>query len=344
MRGVLDRLRSQDEGVATLLVVLMMVGVLIPLAAIGIDLAGAYANRRQMQNAADAGAMAGASVVSKALYSSVTVDGSAAAALDSTVSAVVRSNGGDSASGDYSCQVINASNSPIATCSDTGSWAVAGSGAVGVRVTAGSSTQSIFAGFLGANRLSARTVAAARVQPLIAGSGPFLVCYNDQKVNGDGGADLPNLLLSNEPPYAVNPSAIGENYLIHGPQISDCGLGDSSFKGLADDPQNPFTLPGWVQTNTGDKAGPIRVLVAGQSFCTDVDQVGCVAVLPICVSASAHGHNAELYCVTWGAFEITQASKNSHRGRFVGTVTVAGGQGGDGLPQFGKPSLVKLVE
>lgn len=343
MNGVLVKLRREDDGVAAVLVVLLMVGILIPLAAIGVDIAGAYANRRQMQNAADAGSMAGANVISKALYSSSSPSGAVAATLETVVRSVVTSNGGDASGSNFSCRVINTAGNEIGGCGDTASWAYAGSGAVGVRVTAGSATQSVFAGIFGTDQLTAKTVAAARVQPLLAGSGPFLVCYHNQKASGNG-ADLPDILLSANSPYPVNPNAIGVNFLIHGPQISDCGLKDSSFKGLADDPQNPFTLPGWVQTNTGDKAGPIRVLVAGKSMCTDPDQVGCVAVLPLCTRADDHGHNAQLYCVTWGAFEITQANASTHQGRFLGTVTVAGGQGGDGVPQFGKPSLVKLVE
>jgi Flp pilus assembly protein TadG len=344
MNGVMGRLRREDDGVATVLVVLVMVGILIPLAAIGVDIAGAYANRRQMQNAADAGALAGANVISKALYTSTTPNIGVAATLDSVVRSVVTSNGGDGSGSNFSCRVINTGVNEIGGCADTASWAHAGSGAVGVRVTAGSATQSVFAGIFGTDKLTAKTVAAARVQPLLAGSGPFLVCYDNQKAGGNGGTDLPDILLSDNAPYPGNPAAIGVNYLIHGAQISDCGLDDSSFKGLADDPQDPFTLPGWVQTDTGDKAGPIRVLVAGQSRCTDPDQVGCVAVLPVCTKAQGQAHNAKMYCVSWGAFEITQASANSHRGRFLGTVTVAGGQGGNGLPQFGKPSLVKLVE
>jgi hypothetical protein len=213
-----------------------------------------------------------------------------------------------------------------------------------VRVTSGTSQQSFFGGIAGVGRSGAGAVAAARTQPLVKGSGPFLVCYQQQQ-DGDSGPPLPPLLLGSPPvaPYPVNPAAIGQTYLVHGPQVSDCGLRDSSFKGLADDPQAPYSLPGLVDTDTGTQAGPVRVKVAGTT-CTDVDTIGCVVILPICVDATEHGHNARMFCVVWGGFKISQVSANEHSAVFLGTVDVAGGQGGVGVPEFGKPSVTKLTE
>jgi hypothetical protein len=51
-----------------------------------------------------------------------------------------------------------------------------------------------------------------------------------------------------------------------------------------------------------------------------------------------------MFCVAWGGFKISQVSANEHSAVFLGTVDVAGGQGGVGVPEFGKPSVTKLTE
>jgi hypothetical protein len=39
-------------------------------------------------------------------------------------------------------------------------------------------------------------------------------------------------LQSSSSPWNVNPSAFGQEFLIHDPQVENCGVPNNSFKGL----------------------------------------------------------------------------------------------------------------
>jgi Flp pilus assembly protein TadG len=318
--------------------------VFVGLAAVVVDLGVAYANRRQMQNAADAAALAATQQLQKAIFGA-TVDLAAAGQVDGVARTTVADNGGD-LDAKFRCRVIRPDDSEIADCTATSTWAATGAGAVGVRVTAGHQVSTFFAGIFGSDSTTASTVAAARVQRVAQASGPFLVCSSAQYDDGHGhaGSPLPDLMVKVDGQWQVNTAAIGQVYLLHGPQVSTCGATDDDFKGLADDPQDPYALPAYVQTDTGNHAGPVRVQVAG-STCTDVDTIGCAFLTPVCVDDPAPtgaGHNLKLYCVAWGAFEIDQAAANKHTGKFLGTVNVIGP--GGGTPTPGDPTVVSLVQ
>ncbi|MGA7672419.1 MAG: TadG family pilus assembly protein, partial [Nitrolancea sp.] len=113
--------------------------------------------------------------------------------------------------------------------------------------------------------------------------------------------------------YSIAPAAYGQTFLLHGPQVADCGNKSNSFKGLADPDSNyGKSIPGWFDTLTGTKAGPTRVRVNGIQGCDvgTTDPNGCVLIVPIASQAS----NGEFYVVTIGAFLVTQSHANAHVG------------------------------
>jgi hypothetical protein len=181
---------------------------------------------------------------------------------------------------------------------------------------------------------------AATVQPLVGQDAPLYACAFGQS---DGRTASADLFLGSPGSYTINPAAIGQRYLLHGPQISDCGLGGSSWKGDAG--TGPFQLPGWLPLSTGVRAGPIRSQIAGQTVCGSSLFLGCALVLPVCDrSNGGTGTNGQLYCDAFGAFRLVEETSNSQTFQFLGRVTVTNGQGGAGIPGPNDVRVVKLIK
>jgi Flp pilus assembly protein TadG len=153
----------------------------------------------------------------------------------------------------------------------------------------------------------------------------------------------------NGPVY--NPSLGAPVLELHGPQVDECGLGSNGWKGIGND---NVTLPSWLPITTGDRAGPTRVSISGQPGCSasdlSSDPTGCVLLLPICTQSNGgSGSNGQLYCVTWGAFELLNASVHGGSGNeqylgFLGTGTASVGQTGSGPPTKDSVVVVQLVQ
>src|SRR5438067_1266981 len=171
---LVHRARRDEQGFSIVLVALLMVAMLI-IAAIALDGGQAYADHRQMQNAADAAALAGARALEGVRFrGSLTTDVNAQALAQAT------NNGASSSASHYSCAVIDKSQNTIAACTDTSTWSdpVTIRRAVGVSVHAGKIRTSAFGGVIGAHSLSVDGAAAASIQPLTGGDSPFMVCGN----------------------------------------------------------------------------------------------------------------------------------------------------------------------
>lgn len=202
---------------------------------------------------------------------------------------------------------------------------------------------------LGIATFSAAATAKAQVEALRGAATPFMICGRS---SASGGQEPPPLVYdaSQNPPWVVNygqvpgtPSALGATYHLHGLQVPDCGGPSNSFKGLADDSQT-FALPGWWQTKTGDRAGPVRQAPAGASACTGGIADGCTLIVPLCdQSNGGTGSSFQMHCDRMGAFRIVNSSANSHDGVFLGNAVVTGGQGG-GRPLPGEVRMIKLTE
>jgi Flp pilus assembly protein TadG len=335
--NIVRRARRDEQGLSLVLVALLMVAMLT-IAAIALDGGQTYSDRRQMQNASDAAALAGTRALEVARFR-----GGSTAAVDTTASSEASNNGADIsvAGGHYVCTVIDKNNNDIAACSNTAVWAAAANvvNAGGVRVKAGRNRITSFATVIGIGSLSVNTTAAATIQVLTGADSPFMVCGNPLK-----GAESPPLLVADatQPTgWQVNSAAIGSTYNLHGPQISNCGAGSNSFKGLA---SGPVSLPQWVDAVTGVRAGPTRSLVAGINGCSGTNLDECILLVPICSDGRGQGSSTQLYCVGWGSFLVHQTGANKHTGDFRGAADAIGGPTGTGDPNAGTVNVVKLIQ
>ena len=366
------RRRSRDEEGVVLVLIAVGLVVFLGVAAVAIDLGVGYASSRQMQNSADAAAMAGAQELECLKFTPATnsvgcqVYPATSAAVGSVVTSTATANGADSSQ--LTCEVISGylpGSTPdyqvIAPCSDTAAWVpylnstdAAGNEADGVYVETGTTEQAVFGSSTGVRHLTQQRQAAATVQSLAGGGAPLLACaYNqtDQKT----GQPAPNLLLpssTSSTGYVVNPAAVynsstqSPQYFLHGPHVSDCNLSSSAWKGLADEGQAWPDLPGYLPILTGDKAGPTRVAIANQQDCASVDgSTGCVLVLPICtLSNGSSGINGSLYCVGYGAFQLLSSNANSQNFAFLGLANASSGITSTGNPDPNGVNVVTLIQ
>ncbi|MBV8979693.1 MAG: pilus assembly protein [Acidimicrobiia bacterium] len=341
----LVRRAQRDEGGFSIVIVALLMVAMLTVAALAVDGGQAYADHRQMQNAADAGALAGTRALESARFrGGLTTDVNTQAVNEAL------NNGAGSSTGQVTCTVIDKNANTIAACTNTTTWASSAnvSKAVGVKVTAGKTRVTALGGVIGVGSLSTSGTAAATIQPLTGGDAPFMVCGNAAFSD----TESPPLLVtdSSQPSgWQVNtgqnapttPTAIGNTYDLHGPQVGGCGSHSNSFKGLAN---GPFTLPSWVNDSPGVRAGPTRSLVASQSGCSGSTLDNCYLLVPICSNGQGSGSGVQLYCVAWGTFLVHQVSANKHTGVFVGGFDATGGSTGTGDPNAGTVNVVKLIQ
>src|SRR5438270_6948923 len=156
------RARRDEQGMSIVMVSLLMVAMLI-IAAIALDGGQGYADHRQMQNAADAAALAGARALEVARFR-----GGSTTNVNAQALAQATNNGASSSTTHYTCTVIDKNKNAIADCTDTTTWASSGNvpRAVGVSVKAGKDRTTAFGGVIGVGSLSVNSTAAAAIQPL----------------------------------------------------------------------------------------------------------------------------------------------------------------------------------
>ena len=366
------RRRSREEdGVVLVLLAVGMV-VFLGVAAVAIDLGVAYASSRQMQNAADAAAMAGAQELECLKFTPPSntvgcqVYPATAAAVASVVTSTATTNGADASQ--LTCNVISGyvpGTTPdyqvIGPCSDPSSWTpylnsvdAAGQEADGIYVETGTTEHAIFGGSTGVRNLTQQRQAAATVQSLVAGGSPLLACAYNQTDQQKGGS-APDLLVSSASSvsgYAVNPAAVynsatnGPQYLLHSPQVDQCGLHSSGWNGLANESQAWPILPGYLPILTGTKSGPVPTALANQQNCASLSgSFGCVLVLPICLTSNGtSGINGTLFCVTYGAFKLLSGTSNSQEFGFIGLANASSGVTAQGNPDANGVNVVTLVQ
>lgn len=382
MRRIVQVARRRSRGEDGVVLVLLAVGMVVFLgvAAVAIDLGVAYASSRQMQNAADAAAMAGTQELECLKFSPPSntlgcqVYPATAAAVASVVSSTATANGADASQ--LTCSVISGyipGTTPdyqvIGPCSDPASWTpylnsddAAGQQADGVYVETGTTEHAIFGGSTGVHNLTQQRQAAASVQSLAGAESPLLACAFNQTVGGvSGGTPLPDLLVtsaSSPTGYAENPAAIynpatqSPQYDLHDTHVDTCNLSSAGWKGVADGSQTWPTLPAWLPSlKTGDTAGPIQAEIANAPACTSSNKGtisgsgDCVLVLPICTNSNGgSGTNGDLYCVGYGAFELLSGTSNSQEFGFLGAANASGGVTGQGNPDPNGVNVVTLIQ
>jgi Flp pilus assembly protein TadG len=357
----------RDSGV-TLILVSLLLTVLVVMAAFAVDGGRAYANRRQMQNAADLAAVAGTRYYATHRFLATPpgdVQGVVAAVVDQATT-----NKSDITPEQLDCWMVDASTTPrrlplgnpIDICDNpTTAWA-SFSGASGVEVSAARTQDTFLVKVIDIDSLSASAQATATMQPLVAavGGAPFIVC-GYKPAGGfdivDGSGDV----FQSTPP-------LNTLYPIQGPDpgsgkkdsgVPDCGAGGNAFDGTGD--HEPPVIGQWVDAGNGNGfSEEILTAVVGSSPCTPDMTVanGCRMVLPIANAGRATGSKIEMFIVTFGVFEIYgRGSGPKHPlcetlgnpapkycGRLLAAVEVSGGTGGQGEVEKDDLYLIKLVE
>jgi hypothetical protein len=290
------------------------------------DLGVAFAQRRSMQNAADAGAYAVARVVAKAV---------ADPGLSARAEAEALGDANGMGSADpvvEECVYVDDAGQPVGDCA-----APVPAAATGGRVTVREEHPTFFLRALpGAPAaVTTRATAVAHVRRFVPpGDGPFLVCGVGTALAGGGSLSI--LLGDPATGWAFNPAAVGRVFSIHAPNphdFADCGERGALFKGLADTAANAGkTLPPatWFDVKEGDAAGTVSADVAGVQGCRAGGVVvDCVVFLPIVVPKPPGDHPKQLLAVRYGAFYVTQPKSNTHHGEFLGGyIVTAAGQAG----------------
>lgn len=344
----------QDDGVSAILVCLFIVFLIIPVAAVSVDLSNAYSNRRQMQNAADAASQAGAQYMNEVRLGLVTTL-TPGADLDKAVAAVAGDNDSDTTS-PYACYVatVDYTTSPPSitegpTCQ---SW-TGDPSYTAVSVHTHRTVSTFFAGALGiggtgsgSSSTSAAAQAAATVQKVAGAVSPFALCAEAYS-NGANGSPLPydpTQDLLNEAGTALNLSTppIGNSYMIWGngggqSGLNRCGLGSSAWDGRicsasGTDCSDPIVLPGDIQVSTGAKVGPTVSLVAGYPGCSPTALSGgepfspCGLAAPVCSGSNGStGTNGILHCIAWGAFVLSSTDGKSINAEYEGAANILNG-------------------
>lgn len=315
-----------DDGMVSVFVALTFT-VILMFTALVIDGGIGYQSHRQSQNAADAGAMAGARVLDQLRFlpncsstvpapSRCTNFTSAANIKQQTVQQAI--NSGADATG-ISCWFIrtdltvggefcNAVSLPTNDTLDQYS---------GVKVSARITKTTNFAKSVGSSNTTATSTASAFLYNFGGGTGsPFIVCgtlnyWDSGSQEAWGYPILKSTLNGDGLTYTYNgpvPAMINNYFLLQGSQTPDCGNTDSAFKGKGG--VAPVgAIPTWAAANTGNgQSAMIQVDVAGIKPCPpDLDTQavdGCGMVLPIAEKFQPVGNGGEYHIVTWLAFQV----------------------------------------
>lgn len=372
----MQRAREQvgRERGATMVMVALSIVPLMAAAGLVVDGGRAYAERRQMQNAADASAMAGTRQLDKvreALLVGLSADESTI--YDAALAAAI-DNGADGGT-EFECTIVDENGDPVtgnaatSACpqSDTTGLPGGNEAAAGVAVVTHDTEETFLIRVVGSKSFRARADATAQVQGLrkvTAGATPFMICGAARGATADS-PGAPDLVIPDGDQWVINPAAIyddagtppngfglsgGPWYLVHGPNNTDvpgCGSGSQGFKGWVDQ-GGSFSIPGWWESQPGNRAGPARSVLLDPDSCANGDLDDCVLVVPICVDGRGNGSNTDLYCVRFGAFTVADTgsgnSGNRHHIALLGDAIELLGEGaGGGPPVLNELRIIKLT-
>lgn len=314
-----------DDGMVSVFVA-MAFTVLLMFTALVIDGGIGYQSHRQSQNAADAGAMAGARALDHVKFYAACSSSSpaptpctnytGASDIKAQVLAQARNSGADT--NGVSCWFVRQDFSVgiefcnTVTLPDPASLAQYS----GVKVSARITKSTNFAKSAGLNTTVTTSTATAFLWNFGGGTGsPFIICgtlnYWDSGDAIDWGYPILKSTANGDGTYTYSgpePAAINKYYLLQGAQTPDCGNTDSAFKGKGGvEPVGP--IPTWSAANTGNgQSAMIEVDVAGIKPCPpDLDSQavdGCGMVLPIADKFRPVGNGGEYHIVSWLAFQV----------------------------------------
>lgn len=327
------------------LVVLLVVAMLV-IAAIVLEGGHAYADRRQMQNAADAAAFAGARVLHQVRFQSSTTD------LASTVQAVASDNNADP--GLVTCEVIDGAGRSLAPCSPRTGWSSRPE-AAGVRVRADLSRKTVFGRLAGVSELRASASGAAVLQNLAAARSPWMICGNPRL---PGGFDLIDPATRGLRPDAVLQKLYGEGGTalldprgipIAGKTAATCGL-SSNWNGLVDPASQPVRLGQFALADRGKQVGQYHYddILAGVGGCpknfADGEVTRCLAMVPVFDQVDGNAQSARIAAFAVWRIRYDQQGVVKYWGQFVSAGLARAGATTGGLLHGGSTVVVRLAQ
>ena len=325
---------------------------LIGLLGLATDLGYAFVQRRTMQNAADAGAIAGAHTLSNS-------DPAAPLIVLGDVQQTAWANRTGSTHPTIThCQYVDDSDNELGDCSKPVPPTSAGI-VTGVSVTVKETHDTFFMGIIpgGPQTLSTSASAIAHVQQLKSppGDGPFVVCGVSPKI--DAGTRNVDIVTPTAAGWQLNPNAVttathvGPTFQVFGPNVSTCGLGSQNFKGQAVGTNNAsLTAPDWFSYANGDAAGHVNVSVNGVNGCTPALIINCVAFLPVVVNNPPPNTTTnKMWAVMILPFYLTAASTsngnlNKLDAQILGDYITEGNGKPGWIPGNKGPIVIKLTK
>ncbi len=338
-----DRYRHASRGQILILIAGALVAI-VGMLGLATDLGYNFAQRRTMQNAADAGALAGAHTLSKRATLGPSV-------LPDVQSAVVANKLGSSTPSIMSCIYVDDTDKDLGNCS-----LVVPSKATGVHVTVRETHDTFFLRAIpgGPNSMSTAATAIAHVQYLKTppGDGPLLVCGIQTKVETNGNQYMDLVSKDTSGNWQINSTAVPYTFRIYGPSISTCDLDPQSYKGLAYGGVNKnLTVPGYLYFTNGTATGNLAVSqVQGVNGCDPSRIINCIAFLPVAVNTPPPDKLAQkMYAVMILPFYITGVKdSNGNLNKLDGKLMPDYITQGDGtigfIPGTSKPLVIRLTK
>jgi len=290
---------------------------MIGMIGLAIDLGYTFAEKRTVQNAADAASAAGTRVVTQ--WS--TTNNAVIAQTD--VANIVKANNMGNATQTFSCFYVDDTGKKLDACSKTVPATATGV-TVSVSETHNTFFMRIFPGAPKTVTTSASATAHAQIVTPDGSDGPFIVCGSSANVVG-GGSPIPIIFPNGDGTYRLNPDAIGQTFEVHG-KIDDCNAKANDYKGVAANSNYGNKIPGWFAGTNGERTGPVRERVQGVQGCASSDAypVNCIMYLPLSYDDGSHppqsnGNNISFYTVAYGVFRVSGCSQPcKHQATLIG--------------------------
>jgi hypothetical protein len=323
---------------------------ILAIAALVLDGGQLYNQRRDTQNAADAAAMAGTRALDRVKFSSGTgalpttcANPAGHTIVFNTVSCLAVQNNTAVAS----CKFIDYGLNVLGDCDSAAVQST--SGAQGVQVTTSQSKPTNFAPAAGgAESTTATVTAAALLQPVVSGNGPWAVCATGVTYDFFTNGVLDPTKLQLKGAFAIQGAQIYKDDA----ECSTGGAGGAgSFKGKIDT-SSPMVVG--QASVTPDVPGNGGADTTGfYVACPDGVGTNCM-LLPIADHTNGNGANSLVYVKAWAYFRIDESGSCPGQGSVKACATYAGmfqsgsapeGTGaGYGVVTAGQARFVRLVQ
>ena len=326
--------RGASRGQIIVMFAIFLVG-LMGMLGLATDLGMAYAQRRTMQNSADAGALAGGRALVK--YSKTNP-----ISAEPDVQTFVAANRMDTNPQITECVYLDYQGNNQGSCNATVT-----PNATGVRVSVSEVHNTTFIRVIPGmpNQVTVTATATAHVYAFneFPNESPFIVCgsHSWAVIDKNGtyypnpGIDIPILKPGNN--AELNPDAVGVTFFVQHNQLSQgtgikkdagCDTLSARFNGITNQDANKNKSGNqWFEYTEGTDAGPTREAVNGIKGCQLGQNVDCVMFIPIAtnnpseISAPAPKN---VFVVGYAAFWVTRESSNGHYGKLMDDYIVSG--------------------